>query len=290
LKDFSVIIPTRNSRLIAAICCALEDQIPDPKRAEIIVVGEDNQGLLKSDSYVRFVPTDQQMNAAVKRNIGMQMAKGKLFFFLDSDCMPASDWIEKHLAHHKCGIPIVGGAINFSKNKYLQLSDNVSAFHDLLPHTESGARPYLATANLSVNRKVVEEVGLLEEYLDRAHDLDWTVRMRAAGYVLFFEPQALIFHDPPRHDLTTVLRHWTEDAPDTLYVRQRHSKLLNTPQLAMYRWPFLWLSPAIAAWATARTVADKQTLFQYWQTLPMVYLTKLAWCWSAFKNFPPQPN
>jgi GT2 family glycosyltransferase len=165
------------------------------------------------------------------------------------------------------------------------LADNVSAFHDLLPFTQEGPRPYLATANLSVHRPVVEKAGGMYVCLDYAHDLEWTVRFRALGYKLYFEPRAIVFHDPPRRTLSAVWQHWS-DAPYTLGVRLRYSHLLQTPYLARYRWVFLWGAPLVAAWATARTLRHPQTLLRYWHTLPLVYLTKLAWCWNAFKYFP----
>lgn len=286
----SIIIPVLNSPLIGTVCCGLMEQLRDDDNAEIVIVGVDDHNLIPEDARIRFIATDRLTNAAVKRNIGMIKAKGELFLFLDSDCLPKAGWIQEHLVRHAAGETVVGGAISFGRQNYFQSADNVSAFHDLLPHTPRGSRPYLATANLSVRRGVVDEVGLMEPTLDRAHDLDWTVRMRAQGHNLYFQPSAIVHHDPPRRHFAAVWRHWTEDAPDTLRVRQRYPELLATPKLAYRRWPFLWLSPLVAAWATARTFADRRTSASLWPTLPLVYLTKLAWCWSAYRHYPQKSN
>jgi hypothetical protein len=56
--------------------------------------------------------------------------------------------------------------------------------------------------------------------------------------------------------------------------------------MAKYRSVFLWGAPLVAAWATARNFGHPEMLRRYWHTLPMVYLTKLAWCWGAFRDFP----
>jgi GT2 family glycosyltransferase len=151
-----------------------------------------------------------------------------------------------------------------------------------LPYTLPGLRPYLCTANLSVRREVIARSGCFEPGRSRAEDLDWTTRLRGLGYRLYFEPTALIQHNPVRYTPRAVWRHWVDDAPHTLRVRLRHARLMATPQLTRWRWPFLWLAPLIAAWATVRTFRHPRTLALYWHGLPLVYLTKLAWCWGAF--------
>jgi hypothetical protein len=286
-KAYTVIIPDTNSLLIEDILRNLKRQTADMSQAEVLVVGADEPGLVEEDDLVRFIPTgDQQSHASDKRNLGMRDAQGDIFCFLDDDCLPAADWLERHIERHRAGEKIVGGAVTFGTDNYLQLADNVSAFHNLLPFTEAGYRSYLSTSNLSVEREVVENAGYMEPGRSRAEDLEWTVRFRKLGYRLYFEPQAVIFHDPPRNTWPTFWRHWTDDAPHTLKVRLRYRQLLQTPRLAQYRPVFLGAAPLVAAWATARTFSHLTALRRYGHTLPLVYVTKLAWCWGAFKGFP----
>jgi len=286
-KTYSVIIPNTNSLLIGKILQQLRHQTIDLSLIEVLVVGVDKPGLVTEDDVVRFIPTGEHVvHASDKRNLGMQAAQGDLFLFLDDDCLPTPDWIACHVARHQAGEKIVGGAVTFGARHLLQLADNVSAFHDLLPFTRAGTRPYLATANLSVARSVVEHAGMLRPGKSRAEDLEWTARFRACGYRLYFEPSAVVFHDPARHTPAAIWRHWAGDAADTLWVRLRYADLLNTPSLARYRPIYLWGAPLVAAWATARTFSHPRALLRYGHTLPLVYLTKLIWCWGAFKGFP----
>ena len=291
MKKVSIILPNTDSLLIKEIITRLKQQTADMTAVEIIVVGSDEPGLVIEDEMVRFIPTDKSSSyASMKRNLGIQTATGQILLFLDDDCLPAGDWLERHLHRHGKREQVVGGAVTFGTKNYLQLADNVSAFHDLLPFTSEGLRPYLSTANLSVNRKVVEKVGLMKTDMKRAEDLEWTVRFRENGYRLYFDPRSIIFHHPERNTISKIWQHWADDAPDTLRVRLLYKKLLKTPFGAKYKGVYLWGAPFVAAWATVRTFSHARTFYSYWHTLPAVYFTKMVWCWGAFLNFPELPS
>ncbi len=287
---FSVIIPDTDSLHIGRILRRLHEQTIDGAAFEVLVVGSDRPGLVIPDERTRFIPTAPPDCASDKRNLGMRQARGRVYLFLDDDCLPATDWLEQHAARQQSGEVVVGGAVTFGRQNNWQLADNVSAFHDLLPFTAPGPRDYLAAANLSVARAAVERGGLMEPRKNRAEDLEWTVRLRDCGYRLYFEPRALVFHDPARCDWPAVRRHWTDDAPDTLRIRLRYAESLKTPPLTGWRPVYLWAGWAVAAWATLRTFRHPSTWLRYGHTLPLVYLTKLAWCWGAFKSWPLETN
>lgn len=284
----SIIIPNTNSLLIEKIIRNLWNEISNSEFefAEILVVGTDEPGLVKTDGPVRFISTEGMTSfASDKRNFGIQEAKGEIILFLDDDCIPCQHWISRHLEYHRSGYKIVGGAVSFGEENYFQLADNISAFHDLLPHTSAGLRDYLCAANLSVSRAVISTVGLFPEHRNRAEDLEWTIRMRKANYSLYFAPDIYVCHDPARKSFKTVWDHWVMDAPDTLNVRLKYDNLLNTPHLANYRLMYCLGAPLVATWATIRSFKHQQTIQKYWRTFPLVYLTKIAWCWGAFSHF-----
>ena len=287
-ETISIIIPAARTERLPQILEALaKQQVETAVFDTWIVCNEDDMGIIpQPDETVHLLPVASDAKAPVRRNAGMAAANGDIFLFLDDDCVPAPDLVQRHLYGQRQGQQVVGGSVTFPSRPYLQLADNVSAFHDLLSFTQAGLRPYLVTANMSVHRNVVDDVGNMCPDLARADDLQWTTRFRKHGYPLYFDPQAIVLHLPPRHTWSALWHHWVSDAPDTIRVRLEWADMLNTPSLAFHRNVFLWGMPFVSLWATWRTFDHWQTWRQYWHTLPIVFLTKMAWCLSAYKHFP----
>lgn len=285
--DYSIIIPDTDSTRMGQVLAALRKQDGGLENCEVLVVGSDSPALVQCDQVISFIPTGEEYSCASdKRNLGMHLAKGEIYLFLDDDCIPHEDWLQRHKQRHAQGELVVGGAVELAKRNIWQIADNLSAFHELLPYTRAGYRRYLCTSNLSIRRSVVEKVGQMEAHQNRADDLEWTARMRRNGISLYFEPQAVVLHDPQRCTAESVWRHWQVDAPNTLRVRLSYADELGTPRLARQRLMYLWGAPAVAAWATLRAFRHFRSIWDYGYTLPLIYLTKLVWCWSAYRNFP----
>ena len=287
MKQFSVIIPVTDSKKLGTILEHLKNQTVDLSNGEIIIVGSDKYGFAQKSDFVQFIQTDEGHSfASDKRNIGMNIAKGEIFLFHDDDCIPHHDWIERHIEQHRLGEKVIGGAVEFPSGNYIQLADNVSAFYYMTPYSKKGYRQYVCTSNLSIHRSVYETVGEMLPHKNRADDLEWTARMRAHGYKLLFDPKIIVLHDPERNSPSSLWRHWYFDAPDTLRIRLQYADILHTPSLAQKRFLYLWGAIIIAAWATINTFSAPKIFKEYWFTLPLVYFTKLIWCWSAYRNFP----
>jgi len=284
----SVIIPAARPERIPEILNGLAQQQLDSAEIEIWVICNEDELYTTEfpQTHTHFLPVPRKTKAPVRRNIGMTRATGEIFLFLDDDCIPQSNLVERHVHGHRQGHKIVGGAITFPTRPYLQLADNVSAFHDMLPFTTSGLRPYLFTANMSVHRDVVADAGPMNAELGRADDLEWTNRFRMRGYSLFFDPKAIVMHLPPRYTWRALWDHWAGDAPDTIRVRLEYAVMLRTPRLAFQRHVFLWGAIFVAMWATLRTFRNYPTWKHYWHTFPVVYYTKVAWCIGAYRHFP----
>lgn len=276
----SVIIPSLNAPTLARTLTAVAAQT-EPA-AEVIVVGRDEAHALAGFPSVRFVDTGQPVCAARARNLGMAAATGDILLFLDSDCIPRPDWLARHRARHEAGEMVVGGAVGLAGSNYWAQSDNVSMFHEFVPELPAGPRFLLPTLNLSVRREVYETAGGMDESFPgaAAEDADWTVRIRRAGYRLYFDPAAVVAHSPARTTPRDVVRHWRNLGHNAIRVRLRYVGEFGTPGGARHAWWWRVLSPLIALRVTASVFA-KRPLWRYWPSLPVVYVSKIIYCFGV---------
>jgi len=287
MKDYraSIIIPSLNSPIIDRVVAAVKNQESFGLNDEIIIVGKDDGDLLSAERLARLIDTGQPIDASSARNLGMDEAQGELLIFLDSDCLPQQGWLREHRAAHEVGHEVVGGGVLPEGDGYWHLTYNLTMFHDVFSSAPAGRRPFLPTLNLSIGRHVVEAVGGLDVTLPYSHDVDWTTRMREAGFLPYFWPAAMVRH---QHNRQTMGQVWRDCAINGHYARQvrlKHSNTLQTPFFLQRRLWTLILAPAIAAVVTARIFANHWSpMNQHLITMPAIYLTKLAWCWGAARQ------
>jgi len=208
----AVIIPhyddlSRLARCLAAL--APQVAVQGPGRVEVVVV--DNASpispaeVIPSDPAFRLV-IEPGRGAALARNRGVAESSAPLLFFLDSDCLPAPDWLAVALSVAGQS-DLVGGAVAVfdetpPPRNGAQGFEAVFAFDNRGYVEEKG---FSVTANLLTRRDVFEAVGGFRNGM--SEDLDWCQRARAAGYRLTYAPALKVGH-PSRGDWAALRRKW----------------------------------------------------------------------------------
>lgn len=289
MPTVSIIIPSLNSPLIDNVVDSIIQQDKFDAVREILIIGRDDAQLIKPITPVQFIETEKPILAAAARNRGITAATGDLIIFLDSDCLAQPGWLAEHLQAHAAGHAVVSGGVLPAGHNYWHLSYNLTLFHELLSTNPAEPKDFLATLNLSVDRAVINQIGLMDETINRVEDVDWTTRMRQAGIQPHFWPQAAVFHAHNRHTFKAV---WRDCALSGFHMRQlrlRYSGWLKAPKILRYRFLVLLLSPFIAGWATIRILLRRKSISRRFpHTIPALFLTKIAWCWGASQTHPPQ--
>lgn len=209
----SVIIPVFNDSERLKTCLeALENQTYPKSLYEVIVVDnrsdENIEGVVHQFGQA-FATCETCPGSYAARNKGISLAKGDVIAFTDSDCIPASDWIEKGVANllytPNCGL--VAGKIElFFKNPdqptSVELYESIRAFRQQKFVEESR---YGATANLFTFRNVIDKVGSFDKTLKSSGDREWGERVFAAGYEQIYADDTCVAH-PARHSWSDLYK------------------------------------------------------------------------------------
>jgi glycosyltransferase involved in cell wall biosynthesis len=214
----SVVVPTCNrADLIAACVEALARQTYARDLFEIIVVDDGStdgtpaalEALAQGDPGLglRVLVNERNIGANPSRNRGIREAKGDLVAFLDSDCIPERDWLERIVdAFSDQQIAAVVGLVTDPAPR------NVwdLAFRGTHRVGKAGPAPRLILGNTAIRRELLVRYLLDEDYAfkadarggapdtatsGRSDEEGLYLRMRAAGHRMVANPKAVVLHD-----------------------------------------------------------------------------------------------
>ncbi len=192
LPFVSVIIPVCNDANRLSNCLsALEKQTYPYQSFEVVVVdnasSEDNRPVFEEDNHVKLL-CEYRPGSYAARNLGIQHSKSEVLVFTDSDCVPASDWIEKGVTQLintvNCGI--IGGRIEFfyrdhSNPTVVEIYDSIK-FMQQERCIEKGK--FSVTANMFTFKSIFDKVGLFNASMKSGGDVEWATGFMKAATVL----------------------------------------------------------------------------------------------------------
>lgn len=201
MLQVSVIIPTYNDdeRLQKCIT-ALAEQSLDSRCYEVIVVNNSTEEVncrLPESGFKLLQEITPGSYAA--RNKGLEIAKGKIIAFTDSDCIPDREWLKNGLSAltNACADRIAGKVEVFPQNSRMtavECYEKIFAFDQM----DNARRGSSVTANLFVKREVIDLVGHFDSSLLSGGDIEWNVRASQAGFGIVYDEEAFVLH-PARH-------------------------------------------------------------------------------------------
>ena len=123
------------------------------------------------------------------RNAGAKLAHGTWLAFVDDDCVPEPDWLQRLAAKAEAGVDVVEGAIH---SPGLPDSPFWTAPENLVGNAGW-------TANLCVRRETFERLGGFDPDMNEvAEDVEFHLRSQREGCRWVFAADAVVIH-PPRH-------------------------------------------------------------------------------------------
>lgn len=203
----------------AAVTCELLEstrQLRYP-RFETIVVdngsAEDPGERIRQGNYpnVKLVVSPENLGFSGGNNLGIQHAKGDYFFFLNNDTEVTPDLLDQLLAPFKTN-PQIG--ITCPKIRFYDHPAIIqyAGYHSLNQYTgrtwaiglgetdqgqydQSGPTAFAHGAAMMTSRRAVEQAGTMDEsYFLYYEELDWSMQIQRAGFWIYYQASALIYH------------------------------------------------------------------------------------------------
>jgi len=196
-KLISVIVPNYNGASTIGKC--LEAAFAsDYDNFEVIVVDDgsaDNSLEIIKKFPCKLIRIDKHSGASKARNIGAQNSNGGVLFFIDADCILQENAIalaKKTLSQNENAI--IGGTytpIPYDNNFF-------SIFQSIFinySETKKKNPDYIATHAMVIDSGIFNKVGgFSEDFLPILEDVEFSHRLRSAGYKLVMNPEILVQH------------------------------------------------------------------------------------------------
>ncbi|MBL7856266.1 MAG: glycosyltransferase family 2 protein [Cyclobacteriaceae bacterium] len=160
---------------------------------------------------VRLIVNETNLGFTGGNNVGIKAGKGDYFFIVNNDTEVTDNLLEKLLEpfQNDSSIGVVSPKIRYFHNpqiiQYAGFTE-VNPFTgrnraiggkeiDVGQHDKPGYTSYAHGAAMLVKREVVDMVGMLpDEFFIYYEELDWSAHIRRAGYKIYYQPTALIYH------------------------------------------------------------------------------------------------
>ncbi len=219
-KKVSIIIPNKDQKEILERCIESIIQKTDYKNYEIIIV-ENNSTTNEIFEYyktieqrenIRVVIWKDKFNYSAINNFGVKYANGEYLLFLNNDIeVIRENWLSEMLANvQRKEVGIVGAKLLYPDNMVQHAGVIIGmggiAGHPLSRHPADDCGYFargiiqqnlnaVTAACMLTKKEVYEKVKGFEEELAVAfNDIDFCLKVRKAGYLIVYDPEALLYH------------------------------------------------------------------------------------------------
>ncbi len=202
----------------ADVTCAMLESVKKLtyQNIEVIVVdnaSKENPTIKVKAAYpaAHIILSAENLGFAGGNNLGIRAAKGEYLFFVNNDTELTPDLIQNLLEPFR-RIKNLGVAspkiyyydqpemIQYAGytpiNPFTARNSTIGQFElDKGQYNTGRFTPYAHGAAMMVSRKVIEKAGMMPDFFFLYYEeLDWCEQIRKAGFEIYYEPQATIYH------------------------------------------------------------------------------------------------
>jgi glycosyltransferase involved in cell wall biosynthesis len=187
---------------------------------EIIIVADyDISTYTEKYPHIRWLYVPDK-NIPVKRNRGIKEAKGEICAFIDDDCRPGKEWVQKAVEFLNANPEIAGveGATRID-----DCDKKEGAYKEFKRLEKQGYR----TNNIFYRCKILRQVNMFDErFAFQREDVDLAYSIIESGYSIGYSPEIKVFHIFRKHEKWDLLKNC---------INRRFDPLLYGKHKKMYR-------------------------------------------------------
>jgi cellulose synthase/poly-beta-1,6-N-acetylglucosamine synthase-like glycosyltransferase len=224
----SILVATLNSELtidgcLKAIC---ELNYPQDLLEIIVVDGCSTDGTLEIAEKYQVKVISAPLNAPAAYNYALKIVSSDVIGFIDADAKVEKEWLNKLVAYldNPQVAGVSGGIETWNKENVWARSIGYDLENRYARLKKSIVR--IATMNLLMKKKVIEEVGGFDERLPSQYDTDLGFRITSRGYKILFEPDAKCYHFN-RSTVRAYFKQQLQYGKNTVKLYFKHSKLIK---------------------------------------------------------------
>lgn len=201
------------------------------KNIEIVIVDNasgdgTHHALLDKHPEIKVIMTHRNLGCVPARNIVMANCTGDIVFCLDDDALMDENCIERMVAGHQENDNVAVVACNIMSPEEMGKQSNGGR-----KAAKKGNVPIFLGTGFGIRREVLKDVGYFPDYFRQGEENYLSLRLLDAGYRIFFDPTALVYH------------HWDynekgRNSRQILYLNFRH-ELENIKRLLPLRYAIL---------------------------------------------------
>lgn len=279
----SVIVPAYNAELTIERCLGSLINQKGYKNYEIIVIDSScdrtEHMIRERVKDINYVKLKNQVFPGEARNIAINMAKGDIICFMDSDCIAEEGWLSSIQNSFNLNIDAVGGSVGIANHKNpVALAEYILEFSNFLPAAPPRTVRTVPMCNISYRKEIFEKYGLIPN-IRTAQEVVFNWRLFKNGVKIYFNPKIKVRHIH-RERLLPFIRH--QYLLGRGFVESRLAT--DLPGRILLRYPFKLFLPAIRFVLIIKRLLswDRKLLLKIIWLWPLLLLGMFSWTSGVF--------
>ena len=205
VPSVSIVIATYNRAEMLRKALFSLDALDYPRNSYDVIIADDGsedatreivEQTKQEISYDLAYHRQENRKAGAARNLGIRQSRGEIIVFVDDDMIMPREWLRTLVRPFRedPGVGAAGGPGYYTPDEVSLLSRGISYALTSFLGTAGvhgttkvrWARFYPRSGNMAARRDVLKEVGMFNEKIFPAEDIDLVFRIRKAGYKLVF--------------------------------------------------------------------------------------------------------